>query len=108
MTLTIAPLPMPLSTDAEGVVRVGRTRIPLDTVIFAFQEGATAEEIAQRYPSLDLADIYAVIGYYLRQRSEVDAYLYQRQQQANTIRALNESRHDPTGIRDRLLARKKV
>lgn len=108
MTLSIAPLPIPLSTDADGVVRVGRTRVTLDTVVFAFQEGATAEEIAQRYPALDLADIYAVISYYLRQRSDVETYMHQRQQQANAVRAFNESGHDPTGIRERLLARKTV
>lgn len=42
---------LPLETDADGVVRVGDTRVTLDTIIMAFTDGATAEEIAQQYPS---------------------------------------------------------
>jgi hypothetical protein len=85
---------------------VGHTRVTLDTVIEAFQEGATAETIAQQYPSLDLADGYAVIGYYLRRRPEVETYLEGRRQVAGTVRQRNEARFDPAGIRARLLARR--
>lgn len=106
MTLLIAPEPTPLTTDTDGVVRVGGTRVTLDTIVYAFEEGATAEEIAQQYPSLHLADVYAVIGYYLRQRSNVHAYLERRQQQAAAIHRQNEARFDPHGVRDRLLARR--
>ena len=55
---------LPLTTDDDGVILVGGTRVTLDTLIAAFTEGATAEEIAQQYPSVRLADIYSVIGYY--------------------------------------------
>ena len=48
MTLTIATEPIPLRMDSDGVVRVGKTRVTLDTVVAAFVEGATAEEIAQQ------------------------------------------------------------
>jgi len=102
----IATETVPLVTDIDGVIRVGKTRITLDTVISAFLDGATAEEITHQYPSLDLADVYSVIAYYLRRRSEVDAYLQQRQEEAEKIRRWNESRFDPSGIRDRLLARR--
>jgi uncharacterized protein (DUF433 family) len=106
MSLFILNEPIPLQTDADGVVRVGGTRVTLDTIIEAFEEGATAEEIVHQYPSLHLADVYAVIGYYLRRRPEIETYLRQRQQQANEVRKLNESRFDPQGVRDRLLARR--
>jgi uncharacterized protein (DUF433 family) len=68
MTLVIDSEPVPLAVDVEGVARVGGTRVTLDTLVAAFEQGATAEEIAQQYPSLGLADVYAVIGYYLRRR----------------------------------------
>ncbi len=97
---------MPLEVDQDGTVRVGKTRVTLDTVIAAFTEGATAEEIVQQYPSLQLADVYHVIGYYLRRPSEVDAYLQQRQARAVAVRQQNEARFDPHGVRDRLLARR--
>jgi uncharacterized protein (DUF433 family) len=106
MALVIAAEPIPLETDADGVVRVRGTRVTLDTIVIAFNEGATAEEIVHQYPSLHLAEVYAVISYYLRRRSDVEAYLRQRQQQADEIRKQNESRFDPHGVRDRLLARR--
>lgn len=106
MSLVITAESVPLRTDAESVVRVGRTRVTLDTVVAAFGEGATAEEIAQQYPSLDLADVYAVISYYLRRRPEVDAYLRERGRESEETRRQNERRFDPLGVRDRLLARR--
>ena len=108
MRLVITTEPISLETDADGVVRVGGTRVTLDTIVAAFNEGATAEEIVHQYPSLHLADVYAVIGYYLRRRSEVEAYLRQRQQQAAHVCKQNEARFDPHGIRDRLLARRTI
>ena len=105
-TLLIEVAPVPLEADADGVVRVGGTRVTLDTIVAAFREGATAEEVVYQYPSLDLADVYSVIGYYLQRRSEVEAYLRRRQQQSDLVREQNEARFDPRGIRDRLLARR--
>jgi uncharacterized protein (DUF433 family) len=106
MSLTVTPELVPLVADRDGVMRVGGTRVTLDTIVAAFREGATAEEITQQYPSLRLADVYAVIGYYLRHQSEVDHYLRERRQQAIEVRRSNEARFDPAGVRDRLLARR--
>lgn len=106
MALTIAHEIIPLQADSEGVVRVAGTRVTLETVIAAFSEGATAEEIAQQYPSLNLADIYAVIGYYLRHSEEVAVYLQQRKAQTDAARKQNELRFDPHGVRSRLMSRR--
>jgi uncharacterized protein (DUF433 family) len=95
-----------LSRDADGVIRVGGTRVTLDTVIAAYRDGATAEEIERQYPSLDLADVYAVIGDYLHRRTEVDTYLSERAAQAALVRRDNELRFEPSGVRERLLARR--
>jgi uncharacterized protein (DUF433 family) len=105
MTLTIPTAAVPLQTNADGVVLVGQTRITLDTVVKAFSQGTTAEEIVYRYPSLRLADVYATIAFYLNHQSEVEAYLSARQQQAEAIKAINQTRSDPQILRDRLLAR---
>jgi uncharacterized protein (DUF433 family) len=104
--LSLADEPLPLRLDSHGVVRVGGTRVSLDTVVEAFRDGATAEEIVQQYSTLDLGDVYAAIAYYLRHRPEVDAYLTERRRQREAVRAENEARLDPHGIRDRLLARR--
>ena len=92
MTLAVVAEPAPLKTNADGVVRVGKTRVTLDTVIAVFKQGTTAEEIVYRYPSLRLADVYATIGFYLNHQQEVETYLQLRQQQAQEIRKMNEAR----------------
>jgi uncharacterized protein (DUF433 family) len=105
MAISFATEVVPLVTDPDGVIRVGNTRVTLDALVGAFSDGATAEEIVQQYPSLKLADVYQVIGYYLRRPMEVEAYLRQRKAQAEAIRRQNETRFDPQGVRSRLLAR---
>lgn len=104
--LKSAPIQTVPLVEVDGVLRVGGTRVTLDTVVLAFEDGATPEEIAQQYPSLNLADVYAVIGYYLQNQSAIQQYLRERQGQADTVRRQNEARSNPLGIRERLLARR--
>jgi uncharacterized protein (DUF433 family) len=105
--LSVRPEPVPLAADADGAVRVGGTRVTLDLVVHAFDEGASPEEVAQRHPTLDLADVYAVFAYYLRHRSEVQTYLLERRRRAEGVRRENERRFPPEGVRERLLARQR-
>lgn len=74
MSLVIEDPAVPLRTDDHGVIRVGKTRVPLDTVVYAFNQGASPEEIVMSYPTLKLDDVYAVVNYYLHNRTEVDGY----------------------------------
>jgi uncharacterized protein (DUF433 family) len=104
--LTVEPIPLVLGPD--GVMRVRGTRVTLDTVLAAFTEGATAEDIAQRYPSVALADVYQVIGYSLRHSPELQTYLDRRRRDAEDARRSNESRWPPDGIRSRLIARRQA
>lgn len=105
MSLTVTAEPVPLTTDAHGVARVAQTRVTLDTVIEVYKAGSTPEEIARHYPSLQLADVYAVVTYYLRHRDEVEEYLTQRRQEAATIRRQAQHRVEVQGLRTRLLER---
>lgn len=98
--------PVPVRADEDGVLRVGGTRVRLDTVIEAFNQGSSAEEVLLKYPSLRLPDIYAVITYYLWHREAVDTYLEERRGVTEAVRRENESRFPPQGIRERLLARR--
>lgn len=105
MTLVIEAEPVPLAADADGVYRVAGTRVTLDTLVTAYQEGATPEEMVDQYPSIKLDHVYAVIGYYLRHHEEVDAYLRGRAAMAAKVRSASEKAWPPHGVRDRLLAR---
>jgi len=106
MSLAIEHDDVPLTTTRDGVVVVTGTRVSLDLIVASFTSGATAEEIAQQYASVPLAHVYAAIAYYLRHRAEVDGYLERRARQGEQVRAENERRFDPQGIRDRLTVRR--
>lgn len=106
MSLVIEAPPVPLRTDEHGVMRIGKTRVPLDTVVYAFNQGSSPEEIVMSYPSLELGDVYAVVNYYMHNRTEVDDYLSQREGEATRIKDENEKRFPQEGIRARLLARR--
>jgi uncharacterized protein (DUF433 family) len=98
--------PPPLHANKDDVLLVGGTRIPLETVIGEYEDGATVEEIVQNYDTLHPADVHAVISYYLRHREEIRDYLRQRQLQAAEVRRQNEARFSLIGLRERLLARR--
>src|SRR3989475_11840443 len=107
MTLSVQAESPPLREDPEGAVRVGDSRVLLELVIRAFQDGATPETIVQRYSTLGLPDVYAVIAYYLRHRGEVERYLARREQTAEEVRQRIESQQgDLSEIRARLLAKR--
>jgi uncharacterized protein (DUF433 family) len=98
--------PAPLVEDDDGVLRVTGTRVTLDSIVAAFDLGATPEEIVQRYPAVDLASAYALIAYTLRHRDSVDAYLTGRATAGVETQAEVEARFSPDGLRARLLARR--
>jgi uncharacterized protein (DUF433 family) len=107
MVATVFTEIVPLEMNKDGVMLVSKTRVTLDTIVSAFNDGAAAEEIAYQYPSVPLADIYSVISYYLHNKKQVNAYLKRREKFAQEVRKQNEARFIQTGIRERLLARQK-
>lgn len=100
---------VPLKTTEFGTIRVVGSRVSLDSVVHHYKQGATAERIAESFPSLDLADIYAVIAYYLANRDAVEAYLQTQETEANALQQQIEA--DPTHqeatkqLRERIRAR---
>ena len=99
---------IPLRRDEDGVIRVGHTRVTLDTVVAAWENGSTAERIVEDYDTLALADVHFVIGYFLVHRGEVAAYLEQRQRIRDEVRRQNEARWPPEGLRQRILSRRQA
>jgi uncharacterized protein (DUF433 family) len=92
----------PLHQDAHGVIRVGRTRVTLESILSLFEQGASAEEIALRYDVLDLHHIYATLSYFLGHRLEVQEYLDRTRQTSLGARRDAEHRSATAKIRERL------
>ena len=95
---------LPLKMDEHGAIRVSGTRITLDTLLAFYQQGETPEDLHEGFSTVPLADIYAVIAYYLAHDAEVDAYLKRRDEEAESIRQEWEARTPPPSKAE-LLAR---
>ena len=96
----------PLIQEADGTVRITGSRVTLDTVVGAFQKGATAEQIHDSSPSLSLAQIYAAIACYLDHEADVETYLRERRSEGESIKHEIESQQDTAGFRARIRARR--
>ena len=71
-------------TKIQGAFRVGDTRVSLDSLVYLYREGMSAEGMAESYPALTLEDVHGALAFYLANRSEVDAYLAEGQSDAES------------------------
>lgn len=99
----------PLSLTEDGTIRVAGSRVSLDSLLHHYKLGATAEQIAYKFPSLRLADIHAAIAYYLNHRAAVEEYLERQETAADAVQQAFEADADyqtrAGALRERLLAR---
>ena len=90
----------------EGVYRVGGTRVSLDSLVYLFREGVSAESMVESYPALNLEQVHGALAFYLANQAEVDAYLAEgqrlaeaqqeesRRTNADLIAKLRRARHE--------------
>jgi uncharacterized protein (DUF433 family) len=79
--------PLPLVMDEAGVIRIGGTRVSLDSLLASYLQGASVDELTAGFPDLALHEIHASIAYYHRHRDEIEEYLASRRREAETIEA---------------------
>ncbi len=107
MNVPIEAVAVPLYEDGQGGLRVAGTRVLLERIVHAFENGATPEGIVQSYDTLHLADVYAVVTWYLRRKADVAEYLRQRAEEADEIRrTIEATQPDRVELRARLMARR--
>jgi uncharacterized protein (DUF433 family) len=107
MNMLIQPVAVPLFDDGQGGLRVTGTRVLLERVVHAFEDGATPEGIVESYDTLQLADVYAVLSWYLRNKPAVEDYLRRRAEEAEASRRTIEAKQpDRAALRARLMARR--
>ena len=99
----------PLVITEQGTIRVKGSRVSLDSIIYHFKLGATAEQIVQSFPSLNLGDVYSSIAYYLAHRQQIEEYLQQQDTEADALQEQLESRPsyqaEIAELRSRILSR---
>ena len=96
---------VPLRWYEGRSLRIGTTRVTLDTLVGAYNRGETAEQIAENFDTLEIADIHAVISYYLRHTDEVEAYIAEGDAEAEEARRRFEAVHGSPPTRAELVAR---
>ncbi|HYG75990.1 MAG TPA: DUF433 domain-containing protein [Planctomycetota bacterium] len=107
MSLVIETESPPLKHWDDGSVRVGASRVKLETIIGAHNNGDSPEEIHYSYPAVSLKDVYAVITYYLGHRESVDAYIKDQELRAAAfLQGRGASLELNATSRERLQARK--
>ena len=96
-----------LTRTADGTLRIGATRVALESVIHHFKLGATAEEVAHKFPALQLAQVYSVFAYFLNNQAAVEQYLQAQETASDELQARIEAccQSDAEKMRARILAR---
>lgn len=94
--------------DEHGVMRVGASRVMLDSIIASFEQGHSAETIQQQYPVLNLEEVYGAITWYLAHSDEVTEYLRRQQTVWGQERAKAAGQSSPVVQRLRALRERKI
>jgi uncharacterized protein (DUF433 family) len=106
MTLPLTADPLPIHLEPSGAMRIGTTRVTLESVIRAHRHGLSPEQIVEQYDTLILGDVYSVISYYLHHRRELDEYVVERERNVDRLEAeALANGQSPTGLRKRLEAK---
>ncbi len=100
--MNLPAIEIPLREDETGTLRVGSTRITLDVVISALKRGDSADVIADSFPSITLAQVYAVIAYYLQNQISLDNYLQKRALEADKLRQEIEEQQGKSDLAERI------
>jgi uncharacterized protein (DUF433 family) len=102
-------LSVPLREEPPGVLRVGKSRVLLELVVHAYQQGASPQEIVRMYDTLDLGDVFAVLAYYLANPAAIEEYLRKCDEEAEAIRReIEAAQPDRPNLKAELLARAKA
>jgi uncharacterized protein (DUF433 family) len=89
-----------IRTDEHGVLRVGASRVMLDSVLAAWSQGHSPETIRSQYPSLTLEEVYGALAWSLAHSAEVSEYLKKQDAQWEHWKRRSEAQASP--LRDRL------
>ncbi len=89
--------------DEHGVMRIGNSRVMLNSIVAGFEQGHSPETLQQPYPALRLEEVYGAITYYLAHTDEVHAYLKRQDELWEAWRAKSATRSSPVVERLRAL-----
>lgn len=68
-----------------GRLRIEGTRITLNQLVTLYKQGLSAEDIADQYPHISLAQVYSALAYYHTNRTVVEADLVAEKTEAERL-----------------------
>jgi uncharacterized protein (DUF433 family) len=98
-------MPKEYVRTVEGAYQIGDTGVSLDSLIYLFREGMSAESMVESYAALTLEQVHGALAFYLANQKAIDAYLAEgqraaelqnqqsRQTNAELIAKLQRARH---------------
>lgn len=104
--LDAARLGLALDLDDQGILWVKDANLWFDVILYAYYEGQSPEDMVDSYPSLNLGNLYSLIGYYLKNRTIVDTYMRHREVTTPQLRQVVATQFPPIGRQARVLARR--
>jgi uncharacterized protein (DUF433 family) len=78
----------------DGAYRIVGTRVSLDSIVYAYWNGQTAESIAQSFPALTLEQVHGALAFYLAHQEEINSHLQAARSGYETLRD-SSRRQDP-------------
>jgi uncharacterized protein (DUF433 family) len=105
--MTNLTLTTPLEVWEDGTIRIKNSRVTLDVIVRQFKTGATAEQIQEDFPSLNLREIYAVLAFYLEQSNFVEDYLKKQKAEARETVEFIEQNLPTANLRASIRARQR-
>lgn len=95
MTLCLHTDPAPFYVEENGAARVNGTRFPLEGILISWNGGESPESIVANFAPLDLEKVYSVLGYYLRHKEDLDAYLEEGERVGEELMRKIDERQGP-------------
>ena len=93
---------VPLTQDQHGSIRVTASRVTLDTIVHRYQIGDTVEDIHDGFPTVSVAQIKAVLGWYHNHQAEADEYLEAGEAEADRLQKEIESRPEYIALSEKI------
>ena len=104
LTETLTAIPPPIALR-DGILFVTGTRVPIDTIIYAYLRGDSPAEIADSFDTVGIENVFAVLSYYHRHKGEVEDYLERGRRESEELHRRMTPILPSRDMRDRLNAR---
>ncbi|HLY31474.1 MAG TPA: DUF433 domain-containing protein [Ktedonobacterales bacterium] len=72
---------------------IGSSRVSVENIVIAHQQGETPEQIQENFPSLSLPQVYGALVYYLEHQSALDERFAERQRHLDALDVENRAAH---------------